>query len=338
MPESIKNYWGVIKPGILFGNLVSAAGGFFLASKGRIDSAVLLSTLMGIALVVASGCVFNNWFDRKMDRKMARTRNRVLAKGLMSPKAGVLYASLLGIAGVTMLWKETNTLSLVIVLTGFAVYVGVYTSYLKRNSVHSTLIGSLAGAAPPLAGYCAASGRFDTGAVILLLIFTLWQVPHTYAITIFRFEDYAAAAVPVLPVKRGMAAAKRHILGYIVAFLAAALMLTFAGYTGYNYLVVEAVLGMCWLYMAWQGYRTRDDLRWARRLFAFSILNLFALSIMMSIDFTTPAASHRVLTYAPRSSGAPESQQCLPFALPDLPSQASSGSDWAFWHSSGSSP
>ena len=135
MPEVIKNYLLVTKPGIIFGNLVSAAGGFFLASRGRIDIAVLLSTLIGISLVVASGCVFNNCVDRNMDRKMTRTRNRVLARGLMSPRAAVFYASLLGIAGTALLWAATNMLCVAIVLTGFAIYVGVYSLYLKRNSV-----------------------------------------------------------------------------------------------------------------------------------------------------------------------------------------------------------
>ena len=81
-------------------------------------SAVLLPTLIGISLVVASGCVFNNCVDRNMDRKMARTRNRVLAQGLMSPKVAVFYASLLGIAGTALLWAATNMLSVAIVLTG----------------------------------------------------------------------------------------------------------------------------------------------------------------------------------------------------------------------------
>ena len=111
-------------------------------------------------------------------------------------------------------------------LAGLVIYVGVYSLYLKRNSVYGALIGSLAGAAPPLAGYCAVTGRFDLGAVILLSIFSLWQMPHCYAIAVFRFDDYTAAAIPVLPVKQGTAAAKKHIVGYILAFMAATLMLT----------------------------------------------------------------------------------------------------------------
>jgi heme o synthase len=299
MPERIKNYLLVAKPGIVFGNLISAAAGFFLASKGRVDGLALPATLIGISLVVASGCVFNNCVDRKIDRKMIRTRNRALAKGLISMKIAVSYATILGISGMALLWAATNLLSVVIVMAGLVIYVGVYSLYMKRNSVYGALIGSLAGATPPLAGYCAVTGRFDMGAVILLSIFSLWQMPHCYAIAVFRFDDYTDAAIPVLPVKQGTAAAKKHIVGYILAFMAATLMLTFGGYTGYSTFAVAIVLGLAWLYMAWLGYKAKDERLWAKKLFIFSILTIFILSVMMSIDFTAPVSSEMLLTYAP---------------------------------------
>ncbi|HMK35416.1 MAG TPA: heme o synthase [Desulfomonilaceae bacterium] len=298
MLERIKNYLLVAKPGIVLGNLISAAAGFFLASKGRVDGAALLATLMGISLVVASGCVFNNCVDRKIDRTMIRTRDRALAKGLISLKIAVSYATILGIAGVALLCAATNLLSVFIVLAGIVMYVGVYSLYMKRNSVYSALIGSLAGATPPLAGYCAVTGRFDVGAVILLSIFSLWQMPHCYAIAIFRLDDYTAAAIPVLPVKQGTAAARRHIVGYILAFTAATLMLTLGGYTGYSTFAVASVLGLFWLYMALSGYKAFNERLWAKKLFIFSLLTIFILSVMMSIDFTPPVPPHMLLSYA----------------------------------------
>jgi protoheme IX farnesyltransferase len=299
MSEIIKNYWLVTKPGIMLGNLFSVAGGFFVACKGHIDIALLMSTFIGISLVVGSSCVFNNCIDKNLDRKMTRTHNRVLAKGLMSPKSAVSYGSLLGMAGIALLWAATNMLSVAVVLTGFTIYVCVYSLYLKRSSVFSTLIGSLAGAAPPLAGYCAVRNHFDMGAVILLLIFSLWQMPHCYAIAIFRFKDYSAAGIPVLPVKKGMATAKKHITGFILAFMIATPLMTLGGYTGYAYLAVAAAMGLSWLYIAWKGHRTSDERLWAKRVFVFSILAIFAVSFMMSIDFTVPATSDMLLTYAP---------------------------------------
>ncbi len=321
MPGRIKNYLLAAKPGIVFGNLVSAAAGFFLASKGRIDGLVLAATLGGIALVVAGGGVFNNCIDRELDRKMDRTRHRPLARGLISPPVALAYATILALAGLALLWAATNLLCVTIVLAGLVIYVGVYSLYLKRRSVYGALIGSLAGAAPPVAGYAAASGRFDLGALILLAIFSLWQMPHCYAIAVFRLDDYTAAGIPVLPVKRGTAAARRHMVAYIVAFTAAALLLTFGGYAGYYTLAVASGLGFAWLYLARSGCQASGERLWARKMFIFSIAAIFLLSLMMSIDGTAPVPPERLARRAPQpQASSPQTFQgfkVLPGYCPD---------------------
>lgn len=299
MTAGLKNYFLVTKPAIILGNLISAAGGFFLASRGIVEGGVLLVTLAGTGLVAASGCVLNNIVDRHLDRVMTRTHNRVLARGLMSPAGALAYAASLGLAGTVLLWTTTNKLCVAVIVSGLVIYVPVYSLYLKRRSIYATLIGSLAGAAPPLAGYCAVSQRFDLGAVILLAIFSLWQIPHSYSIALFRLKDYTAAAIPVLPVEKGTATAKRHIIWYIPAFLIAALMPTVGGYTGYAYLVAAVVMGLSWLVLAWSGYRTSDDRLWGRKLFLFSILSITVLSVMMSIDFKTAPAANMLLALNP---------------------------------------
>lgn len=281
----LKQYLNLAKPGIVFGNLISVAGGFFLASRGDADLTLFLATALGVALVIASGCVFNNYIDRDIDQKMERTRNRVLAQGLVSPAHAIVYACVLGVAGVAVLYAASNTLAVMLVLMGFVVYVGLYSLWLKRGSVYGTLVGSLSGAAPPVVGYCAVSNEFDAGAAILLLIFSLWQMPHSYAIAIFRFNDYQAANIPVLPVIKGISAAKRQIVLYIAAFVVATLMLTLSGYAGYSYFVVAALSGAYWLWMGVSGYKAVDDTVWARKLFTFSIVTITMLSVMMSVDF-----------------------------------------------------
>jgi protoheme IX farnesyltransferase len=293
---SLKHFIQITKPGIIFGNVLSVAGGFFLASKGQIDFGIFLAAVIGTSLVVASGCVFNNCIDRDIDDKMERTKNRVLVQGLVSLKLALLYATVLGVAGLALLYSETNPLAAMLALIGFVIYVGFYSLYFKRKSVHGTLIGSLSGAMPPVIGYCAVSNSFDFAALTLLVMFSLWQMPHSYAIAIFRFNDYRAAKIPVLPVERGIPVAKRHILLYILAFLIATLMLTFGGYAGLNYLAVAAGMGMYWLYMAWKGYKAVDDTVWARKLFVFSIFTISALSVMMSVDFQV--TKELLVTYA----------------------------------------
>ncbi|QHD94732.1 protoheme IX farnesyltransferase [Proteus terrae subsp. cibarius] len=290
----IKQYLQVTKPGIIFGNLISVIGGFLLASKGEIDYSLFFATLLGVSLVVASGCVFNNYIDRDIDRIMERTKNRPLVKGLIDPRISLIYASVLGIAGVVLLYVAAPTCNVYRCIRFYYLCWG-FSLYMKRKSVYGTLIGSLSGSAPPVIGYCAVSGEFDAGAAILLLIFSLWQMPHSYAIAIFRFKDYQAANIPVLPVIKGISVAKRHIILYILAFMIATLMLTLVGYAGYKYLIVASAVSIWWLGMALSGYKATNDIVWARKLFIFSIVAITSLSVMMSVDPTS--STEAVLAY-----------------------------------------
>ena len=276
----LKRYLLITKPGIIFGNLIAVAGGYFLAAQGQIDLTLLLATVVGLSLVVASGCVMNNCIDRDIDGHMQRTRERVLVTGQISLLAAMTHGLVLGVAGFGLLWWFTTPIATLLAAFGYIIYVGFYSLWLKRTSVYGTLVGSLSGAMPPVVG------QFDTGAALLLLIFCLWQMPHSYAIAIFRFDDYSAAGIPVLPVKEGIKVAKQHIVWYIVAFAGAALMLSLSGFAGYGYLVIALLVSIWWLVIALSGYKQEvDDKVWARKLFGFSIIAITALSLMMSIDF-----------------------------------------------------
>lgn len=296
----MKQYLQVTKPGIIFGNLISVIGGFLLAAKGNLDLPLFILTMVGVSLVVASGCVFNNYIDRDIDCIMERTKHRALVRGLIAPGVSLWYATALGLAGVALLYFAANPLAALLAVLGFIVYVGVYSLYMKRHSVYGTLIGSLSGAAPPVIGYCAVSGQFDSGALILLAIFSLWQMPHSYAIAIFRFKDYQAAGIPVLPVVKGISVAKHHITLYILAFMVPTLMLFLGGYAGYKYLVVATAVSVWWLGMALSGYKQAvDDSLWARKLFMFSIVTITCLSVMMSVDGQPDAGSAVLVSMLP---------------------------------------
>ena len=130
-------------------------------------------------------------------------------------------------------------------------------------------MGSISGACPPVIGYCAVTNQFDIGAAIMLVAFCLWQIPHSYAIAIYRFDDYKAAKIPVLPVTEGIKAARNHIIGYIVAFTLVALMLSQQAYVGAVYAIAMAILGLYWLYIAVADFNRLDNHQWARRLFVF---------------------------------------------------------------------
>lgn len=285
--NTLKTYYLLTKPGIIYGNAIAALGGFLLASRGQIDLWLLVAVLLGTALIIGSGCVFNNYVDRNIDRKMSRTKSRALASGTVSDKSALVYASLLSLAGFVVLALGTNTLTVLLGAAGLFFYVVVYGAA-KRHGPYGTLVGSIPGALPPVAGYAAVTGRLDAGALLLFLILVFWQMPHFYAIAIFRSKDYAAANIPVLPVTKGMPTTKRQIFLYAGLFVAATFMLTVTGYTGYTYLVIMALLGIYWLRIIAQGFKTSDNNRWARRVFGASLMALLVFSLMISVDILLP--------------------------------------------------
>lgn len=275
-----KEYCLLTKPGIIAGNLVTTASGFALASKGHFDIWLFLITLVGLGLVIASACVCNNYIDRHTDKKMARTKNRALATGAISSKAALLFAAFLGVSGTLLLLFLTNFLTTAVALFGFFSYVILY-SFSKYYSIHGTLIGSVAGAVPPVVGYCAVSHQLDLGAWILFAIIVLWQMPHFFAIGIYRLKDYAKAAIPILPLQKGMRTTKIHMLLYIIAFMAMSAMLTVCGYTGYEFLAISVALSVIWAVHCIRGFKVLNDTVWARQMFIFSLVVVMAQSIMI---------------------------------------------------------
>ncbi|PIE42779.1 MAG: protoheme IX farnesyltransferase [Gammaproteobacteria bacterium] len=283
----IKRYLSVTKPGIVIGNLVAAIAGYMLAAKGDIEAAPFLAMTIGIGCVIASGCVFNNVVDRDIDGLMRRTRNRVMVRGLIPIHYALIYATVLGVTGFAVLAIFNTVLALVFALLGFVVYVGFYTLHFKRESVFGTLIGSISGACPPVVGYCAASSGFDVGALVLLVTFCLWQIPHSYAIAIYRFTDYKAAKIPVLPIVGGVATARKQMIAYIAAYTMVALALFAFNYVGYAYAILTTLIGLLWLGITVFGYRRYDSHIWARQVFIVSIIAIVSLSAVISTDYTS---------------------------------------------------
>ncbi len=277
------NYYLLTKPGIILGNLITLAAGFFLAAKGTIDILLFLSTLAGLAFVIASACVFNNYIDRHIDSKMQRTKDRPFVTGSISVRSGIAFALLLAILGNAILFYTTNILTVSVAAIGFFVYVVLY-SFWKSRTIYGTAIGSIAGAIPPVVGYCAVSNRFDLGALILFAIMVLWQMPHFFAIAVFRFDDYVAANIPVLPIQKGMQRAKIHMTLYIIGFILASTMLTAYHYTGYTYLLVTTAVGLGWLLISLKGFKSTNDRQWGRQMFLVSLLMIMSSCLMISFD------------------------------------------------------
>jgi protoheme IX farnesyltransferase len=282
----IRSYISLTKPGILLGNTITAAGGFALVSKGKIDLGLLLATLAGLGLIMAAGCVLNNYIDRMADAKMQRTKNRPLARGEIALNHAFFFGLFLCITGAAILVFFTNVMTLLIALCGFVIYVGIYT-LAKYRTHHATLIGSFAGAAPPLVGCTAASFALDPAALLLFSTVALWQMPHFFAIGIYRMHEYEVAQIPILPIKRGLHNTKIQIFFYIIAFMVAAASLTFFGYTGKIFLSAALLLSATWLLLALIGFKAEKEKLWARRMFLFSLVVITTLSALLFVDTVT---------------------------------------------------
>jgi heme o synthase len=158
----------------------------------------------------------------------------------------------------------------------------------KRLSSTGTLVGSISGAVPPVVGYCAVSGSFDLGALIFFLVLVFWQMPHFYAIAMYRRDDYAKAGIPALPVKKGLHVTKIHIMLYIIIYTLVVACLNFYGYTGKTYLAVAVGLGLIWLGYGLQGFSSDNDEVWARKMFRVSLIVLTVTSVMIGLDSLLP--------------------------------------------------
>ncbi len=261
----LKRYIQLTKPGIVMGNALTASAGFVVASSGAF--ATFLGMLAGISLIMASGCVANNYLDRQADQKMARTQGRALVVGSVSLRSAKTFAAGLCLVGAWLLAILTNPLTLALALLGWVVYVGVYTPLKKRSSM-ATLVGSIAGAIPPVVGYCSVTGHLGPQAFLLFGVLVAWQMPHFYAIALYRLADYRAAGIPVLPLVRGVRSTQVEMLLYTVAFP----MIACALGKSPLYLTGVISLGLGWVLLCLKGFRAGDQTRWARKMFFFSLL------------------------------------------------------------------
>ena len=206
---------------------------------------------------------------------MERTKKRALVTGQISGTNALIYATILGSAGtLTLLWL-TNTLTAALALFGLFAYVVLY-GIAKRKSPIGTIVGSVSGAIPPVVGYVASTNQLDSIAVVLFLVLTAWQMPHFYAIAMYRSKDYKAAGIPVLPLVSGARITQLHIIGYIVLYGLALVGLFIVSELSVAFLAIALLSALFWLYSSLKGFRALDSNAWARKMFGISLLVLLS--------------------------------------------------------------
>jgi len=244
---------------------------------------LILLTLLGGYLSAGGAGAVNHWYDRDIDARMARTANRPIPSGRVSPRAALIYGFSLQIASFALLSLTVNVLAASFALLGFIGYVFVYTLWLKRSTPQNIVIGGAAGAVPPLVGWVATTGSFDPAALYLFAIVFYWTPPHFWALSLRMKDEYAAVDVPMLPVVRGEDETRRQITLYTF-LLVAVTFLPFAGqlFDGI-YAVCAALLGGWFLFLAIRLQR-KPDRASALKLYLFSMLYLALLFAAMVAD------------------------------------------------------
>ena len=278
------DFLSLVKIGIVNSNLITAFTGIWLAlyftNQTFIESIdkVLLG-MFGNALVIAGGCVLNNYIDRDIDHVMERTKTRPTVTGTI----GITKVLILGISSSLIGLLLLLLASIPTAIYGFIglfTYVVLYTLWTKRRHPINTVVGSISGAAPPLIGWAAIDPNLSVEAWILFLIMFIWQPPHFYALAMKKCEEYRKAGVPMLPVVRGFAETKKHIIAFVACLIPLPFFLTSLGPV---FLIVSLLLSVGWLVLGIYGYFMKDDLKWAKWMFIYSLNYLTIIFVLMVI-------------------------------------------------------
>jgi heme o synthase len=281
--EVVLDYVSLAKPRIIPLLLITALGGMMMAERGWPSTGLVVLTLAGGALAAAGAGAINCWIDRDLDGAMLRTRRRPLPDGRIAPSHALLFGIALGLAAFILLAFWVNVLAATLAISGLLFYVFVYTLWLKRWTVQNIVIGGAAGAVPPVVGWAAVTHRVDLTAIYLFAVIFLWTPPHFWALALRLKGDYARAQVPMLPVVRGEAAARRQILVYTVILVGVTLSVVVTGALGLLYLGGAVVLGGAFIALALVNLRSHRQ-RWSRLLFDYSIAYLGLLFAVMVAD------------------------------------------------------
>jgi protoheme IX farnesyltransferase len=255
----------------------------FLAADAMVPWTVLVFGTLGISLLAGAGFTFNCMVERGIDARMARTRARPAARGVVSVPGALAFAGVLGGAGAWLLLEFVNPLTMWLTLATFVGYAVIYTVLLKPATPQNIVIGGASGAMPPLLGWTAVANDVGPQALVLVLIVFVWTPPHFWALALYRIEDYRRSGLPMLPVTHGPEFTRLQILLYTVLLLATTLLPFMIGMSGWPYLVCALVLGGVFVYYAWRLWRDYSDAL-ARRTFTYSIFYLAALFAALLLD------------------------------------------------------
>jgi protoheme IX farnesyltransferase len=279
----MREFLELTKPRVVALLVFTAMIGMLLAPSGPLDAVRFLVASLGIALSAGGAAALNHLTERHIDARMARTRARPLPRGQVSVSETLVFALVLAVIGLGLLYWWANPLTAVLTGITFFGYAVVYTRWLKPVTPQNIVIGGVSGAMAPALGWVAMSGHLGAGALLLSLIIYAWTPPHFWALALYRRQEYARAGLPMLPVTHGEGFTRLSILLYTVLLTGVTLLPVSTGMTGWVYLSVCLPLNGYYLFVAWRLWRVYSAAV-ARHAFAWSILYLSLLFAALLLD------------------------------------------------------
>ena len=276
-------FYQLTKPRVVSLIVFTAVIGMFLATPGMVPLQALVAGTLGIALTAGAAAAVNCLVEQKIDALMTRTSRRPLPRGQVTPLQTLVFAGIVGGAGLFILHQWVNALTMWLTLATFVGYAVIYTVVLKPMTPQNIVIGGASGAMPPVLGWTAVTGEIAADALLLFLIIFAWTPPHFWALALYRKHEYAKAGVPMLPVTHGDRFTRLHVLLYTVILTAVTLLPFVTRMSGAIYLAAVLVLDAVFLWYAVRIYVAYSD-RLAQRTFRYSILYLTLLFAALLVD------------------------------------------------------
>lgn len=280
---SARSFYALCKPRVTALIVFTAMIGMFMATPGMVPLQTLLVATVGIAFASGAAAAFNCLIEYKIDAMMARTRARPLPTGQISQMETLLFASVLGGLGLSMLYYWVNPLTMWLTLGTFVGYAVIYTVFLKPATPMNIVIGGASGAMPPILGWAAVNNTVSPEALVMFLIIFAWTPPHFWALALYRREEYAKVGMPMLPVTHGEQFTLLHIVLYTIILVVVSMMPFGLGMSGWLYLAAAAILNCVFMYYVVSLYRHYSDAL-AKTTFKYSILYLSLIFAALLLD------------------------------------------------------
>jgi heme o synthase len=278
---SVKDYLALMKPRVMSLVVFTAFCGLSLA-PGNIHPLIAISAILFITIGAGSAAAINMWYDRDIDAIMKRTQKRPIITGAINPDEALSFGIVTGVLSVILMALCVNITSAILLSITILYYVFIYTIWLKRSSIQNVVIGGAAGALPPMIGWAAVSGEISWQSFTLFAIIFMWTPPHSWALALFRVQDYRDCGVPMMPVIKGDQYTKKQIFLYSILMVITTLLPYLLGMSSQIYLALALTLGAGFIYYTIKLFVDANN-KYAKKLFWYSIFYLFAIFLSLLV-------------------------------------------------------